>query len=225
MSFTAANAITAALRLIGILDLYEQPNAQQIALGVEHLREVLLTTFMDAMQGFQLFEYDLALPALQSDFYIGTAKSTYDVQVNARMLQSIFLGYVGATKYEMRREPWNKLLRVATTSSLPVRYATADQIDGSIRVKVWPTPTQVISMHLLGYNRIEVPTAADGSEIVQVPPDAEMAIKYALAVRSRPVYGVPVNEVTEVIQTAKPLIDLWKTGGRLNPSVQLLRSK
>jgi len=225
MTVTAAKVIEEGLRLLTIIDLEEHPTPSQIALGVEHLKDVLLTTFMDGMQGFQMFEFDLSLPAGQSDFFMGVAAPNYDVQVNTRMVQSIFLGYTASTKFELRREPWNKLLRVSTSSSLPVRFATQDLVDGGVRVKVWPTPTSVVKLHILGYRRVNFPTAADGSDILDIPPDAEMAIKYAFALRSRPIYGVPLQEIADVVSAAKPLIDAWKTTGRLNTSIQLMRSR
>lgn len=222
---TALEVITEGLRLLTILDIEESPTATQIKLGVQHLADVMLVAFGEGEQGFQMFEADFTLPAGQSDFYIGTASSTYDIQKNARLLQSVFLGYTTTTKFELAREPWNKLLRVSTSSSLPVRYATQDQVDGSIRVKVWPTPTSAVKLHLLGYRRVTTPTATDGSDALDLPPDAVLALKYAFAVRSRPVYGVPPSEISDVLQAAERLLAAFKTTGRLNTSIQLRRSK
>lgn len=219
-AFTAAAIVEDALRHLTVLDAVEAPTAIQITQGVRILNQLIQHEFGDVMSSFQTERVNFTTAANAADFTIGTGK---DVDVDARSVHNIYYGTFGSTRYELREKSETHIFAVGVSGPTPVKFLSEMQVDGTLKVTLWPTPIGAIPLALTLGKRVE-PITDETAELM-IPPDAAYSLSFILASRLRPNYGIPLIDVQDVLALATQKSAEWKAFSTKNKSVRLRRRR
>lgn len=171
---TAKTVITKALRLFSIVDQMEDPTDTDIANGVAILNDLLRSEQVDAACQYTIKTAVVPLPAGVSGqvytFTIGVG-SSFTLNADAVAMRQMWIKDVGLTvNRETRPAPKSDLVRT-TFPSMITRWHQERQIDGSVLVTAGQPPRVAVSALIEYGARIAALTAADGSDVVQLPPE------------------------------------------------------
>jgi hypothetical protein len=225
---TAASIITTALRLFGIIDATEQPDASDLANNVIVLNDLLRSEQADAATQFLIKRATVQLPAGVSgqiySFSIGTAVSTYLMQVDAVAVRSIWMNDIGATiNRETRMAPSADVVRT-TFPGIITKWHQERQTDGSVLVTAWQPPRASVRALIEYGGRLAPITAADGSDVVGLPPEGIHDATLLLGRRICSAYGRNLQAVGLVAQDAETVNEKWRTWARGQQWLRLIRS-
>jgi hypothetical protein len=197
--------VYAALRKVNAYNSGGSPRAEQVADAVAELNDMLKEWQSEGLTWLRQFIY-VTLVAAQASYDIGptsvdlvhadTASATDYLQRPVRVH--------GATRLDTdgNEVPLNPVSRgdyLAKTSKSSagtvVDYYYDAQRDNGV-LFVWPTPaTGVTDKIVLDVDRIIEDAGTDGTtETLDIPPDWINAVKWGLAARICPEYGVPLSE-------------------------------
>jgi hypothetical protein len=224
----AAYVITQALRMFGIIDAAESPTSQDLANNVPILNDLLRAEHMDGATMYLQARTAVTLPAGVTgsiySFSIGTANSSYLVQVDAVAVKSIWMNDLNNnTNRETRISPMADVVRT-TQVGIVTRWHQERQIDGSILITAWQPP-RAAAKALIDYGgRIPALTNAAGTDVISLPPEGLHEIALLLGRRVMGSYGRVLSPTDPIIVDAEAANAKWKNWARGQQWLRLVRS-
>ena len=215
MSTTAAKVIVDTLRLFGILDQTEDASQADTANNVVILNNMLRSEMADGASQFLMKTENVTLPAGVSGqiyrFSIGTADPAYLFQRDAVGVKAIWMGDIGPTiNRETRMAPKADVVRT-TYPGILTKWHQERQADGSVLITAWQPP-RASAVALVEYGaRLAPLTAADGSDVVALPPEGIMDAELLLGLTICGSYGRPITRIDPVLaQRAQAVDKRWR---------------
>lgn len=225
---TAADIITGGLRLFGILDITEPASPSDLENGVVHLNDMLRNEQADAAAQFLMGMATVTLPAGVSgsiyQFSVGTGSASYVLQRDAVGIKAIWLNDVGSTvNRETRQAPKADVVRT-TFPGMITKWHQERQADGSVLVTAWQPPRTAVQALIEYGGRLAPITAADGSDVVALPPEGIADAKLLFGRRVCTSYGRSFDAVGLVAEDAKRVNDRWRQWARGQQWLRFVRS-
>jgi hypothetical protein len=223
---TAAQLITDALHLFGIIDQTEDPTPSDIAAGVASLNDMLRSDHVDGAAQYLIKTISVQLPkGVQGNVYtfsIGTGKA---VNVDAVAMRQMWVNDISPVVNRETRGPVPKTDVVRTTYlGMLTKWTQERQIDGSVLVTAWQPPRAAITALIEYGGRIPALTAADGSDTVGLPPEGIYDAKLLFGLRSCPSYGRSLDAVGVLAQDALRVDAKWRQWANGQQWLRMLRS-
>lgn len=187
--------IKASLRLIGVGSIDEAPTASEITNAGEALNIMVKAWQADGLHLWQIRDYSLPPTLATAQYSLGSAT------IGHRPLRIVSIDYkntasnIEVPMTELSRAEYNNLPNKAETGT-PVQFFYDPQLTNG-QLYVWPTPDATF---VAGYTmEIEYQKPFDDLDVVstddfEFPSEWYEAIKWGLAARLAPEYGVPLNE-------------------------------
>jgi len=226
---TAAQLITNALRLFGIIDQTEETaTPDDIKNNVPILNDLLRAENADGACQYLIRRVYAQLPQGVSgqiySFSVGTASNGYLVQQDAVAVRSIWMNDVNLTvNRETRMAPTADIVRT-TYPGIITKWHQERQVDGSVLVTAW-SPPRVTARALIEYGgRLAPITAADGSDVIALPPEG---IRDATLLFGRQVftsYGRTADSVGVIAQDAERVNKRWREWARGQQWLRFVRA-
>ena len=228
MSTTAAQIITKGLRLFGIIDQTETAQPTDIANGVGVLTDILCGENADGACQYLIKRVNVSLPPGVSgqrySFSIGTADPSYLVQLDAVAVRAIWCNDINITvNRETRMAPIADVVRT-TYPGIITKWHQERQSDGSVLVTAWQPPRAVTPVLIEYGGRLPAFTAADGSDVVALPPEGilDAAMLYGRKVYKS--YGVVPQPTDVIFQDAERVNARWRDWARGQQWLRMVRS-
>ncbi len=225
---TAAQVITNALHLFGIVDQTEQPTATDIANNVVVLNDMLRNEQADGASQYLIKRIVTMLPAGVNgtvyNFSIGTANPAYAVQVDAVGVRQLWMNDINLTvNRETRPAPMTDLVRT-TYPGIITKWGQERQADGSVLVTAWQPP-RAAAQALIEYGGRQPPiTAPDGSDTVTMPPEGVHDVTLLLGRRVMSSYGVNPAAIPAIVADAEAVNMRWRSFARGQQWMRFVRS-
>lgn len=225
---TAAELITESLHLFGIVDQTEQPTSTDIANNVKILNDMLRAEMADGACQFLVKRIKVNLPpgAPQQvySFSVGTAQSSYIVQVDAVAIRAIYLNDINLTVYrETRPAPIADVVRTLSPGII-TKWHQERQIDGSVLVTAWQPP-RAVSPALIEYGqRVPPITAPDGSDVVGLPPEGIHDATLLLGRRIMASYGKAAAGIEPIVADSERVNRQWRDWARGQQWLRIVRN-
>lgn len=225
---TAAELITDALRLFGIIDQTEDPTTDDIANNVAILNNLLRSEHMDGCAQYLMQLASTTIPAgvmgKISSFSIGTGSNSYLVQVDAVAVRAIYVNDVSPNiNRETRMAPKADVLRT-TYPGMITKWHQERQPDGSILITVWQPP-RTASPLLIDYGgRLPAITKTDGSDTVGLPPEGIHDATLLLGRRIMGSYGRNPQMLPTLVSDSEAVNQRWRDWARGQQWIRFVRS-
>ena len=225
---TAKTIITNAMRLFKIIDQTEDPTPTDLANNVPILNDLLRAEQADGAAQYLMNQVTATLPpGVTGQFYtfqIGTALSSYLVQVDAVAVKQIWMNDISLTvNRETRMAPKADVVRTAFPG-IVTKWHQERQSDGSIRVYAWQPPNRP-SKALIEYGgRLPLISAADGSDTVALPPEGIHDATLLLGRRIYSSYGVALQPTDVIVQDSERVNKQWRDFARGQQWLRFVRS-
>jgi hypothetical protein len=225
---TAAQLITEALRLFGVIDQTEIAQPADIANGVVTLTNLLCNENADGACQYLIKRVNATLPAGVSgqiySFSIGTANAAYLVQQNAVAVRQIWANDINLTvNRETRMAPISDCVRT-TYPGIVTKWHQERQSDGSVLVTAWQPPRAATPVLIEYGGRLPAFTAADGSDVVALPPEGVHDATLLFGRRVCTSYGRSPEAVGLIAQDAERVNNQWRDWSRGQQWLRLVRS-
>ena len=225
---TAAELITEALRLFGIVDETEDPTPTDIANNVKVLDHMLRAELADGAVQHLMKTETFTLPAGISgqvySFSIGTANASYAIQRDAVAVKSIWMNDINLTvNRETRQAPKTDVVRT-TFPGIITRWHQERQTDGSVLITARQPPNRAVPCLIEYGQRLPALTAADGSDVVALPPEGIHDATLLLGRRIFSSYGKSASDIVVVLQDAEHVNQSWRQWARGQQWLRFLRS-
>lgn len=225
---TAAELITNALRLFGVIDQTEQAQPADIANNVVVLNNLLRAEQADGAAQYLMGMTKPTLPAGVSGqiytFSVGTANAGYAVQVDAVAVKAMWMNDINLTvNRDTRMAPKADVVRTMFPG-LITKWHQERQVDGSVLVTAWQPP-RTAALALIEYGgRLPALTATDGSDVVGLPPEGIDDATLLLGRRVCGSYGRSLEAVGIVAQDAERVNARWRDWARGQQWLRFVRS-
>ena len=225
---TAAQIITNAMRLFKIIDQTEDPTETDLANNVPILNDLLRAENADGAAQYLMNQVAVTLPpGVTGQFYtfnIGTAQTSYLVQQDAVAIKQIWMNDINLTvNRETRAAPKADVVRT-TYPGIITKWHQERQADGSIRVYAWQPP-RAPSKALIEYGgRLPLISAADGSDVVALPPEGIHDATLLLGRRIYSSYGVALSPTDVIVQDSERVNARWRDWARGQQWLRMVRS-
>lgn len=224
---TAADIITEALHLFGITDQTETPTATDIANNVIVLNNLLRAEQSDGACQYLIRRQSVQLPQGVNQqiysFSIGTAQTSYVMQVDAVAVRQIWVNDINLTvNRETRPAPISDVVRT-TYPGIITKWHQERQADGSILVTAWQPPRAVTNVLIEYGGRVPPITAPDGSDTVTLPPEGIMDATLLLGRRIYKSYGVVPGPTDIIFADAERVNRRWRDWARGQQWLQFVR--
>jgi hypothetical protein len=228
MTTTAAQLITKALRLFGIIDQTEDAQPADIANGVGILTDLLCNENADGACQYLIKMTTAALPAGVTgsiySFVIGTADAGYLVQKDAVAVRQIWMNDIGLTvNRETRMGPKSDVVRT-TYPGIITKWHQERQSDGSVLVTAWQPPRAVANALIEYGGRLPAFTNPDGSDVVGLPPEGIHDATLLFGRRICTSYGRSMQAVGVIAQDAERVNLQWRDWARGQQWLRFVRS-
>lgn len=226
---TAADIIGKALHLFGLIDETEDPSASDLTKNVPVLNDMLRSEMSDGAAQFLMKSVTAQLPPGVNGqvytFSIGTANTAYLVQTDAVALKSIWVNDVSPTiNRPTRQSPKADVVRTLTPGRV-MKWHQERQIDGSILVTAWQAPATTVQVLLDLGGRVAPLTAADGSDVVGLPPEGIHDASLMLGLTICGSYGKPIGKIDPILaQRAEMVNKRWRDWARGQQWLSFVRS-
>lgn len=223
---TAAQVITDALRLFGIVDQTESPSPSDMANGVSVLNTMLRSDHVDGAAQYLIKTVEATLPqGTQGSVYTFTIAPTGDVQVDAVAMRQLWVKDVSPFVNREVRGPAPKTDVVRTSYlGMITKWAQERQIDGSVLVTAWQPPRAPVKALVEYGGRIGALTAADGSDVIGLPPEGIYDAMLLFGLRSCPGYGRSLDAVGVLAQDAQRVDAKWRNYANGQQWLRMVRS-
>jgi hypothetical protein len=223
---TAATIIENALHLYGILDQTEHATIVDIANNVVVLNEMLRSEHTDGATQYLMNRAAAVVPpGTQGSVYsfvIGTAKSTYPVQIDAVAIKTIWCNDISPTvNRETRQAPIADCVRT-TYPGIITKWHQERQIDGSVRVTAWQPPRSATSCLIEYGGRIKPITA--GTDVVELPPEGIHDITLMLGRRIHGTYGRNPQAVAAILADSETIDKRWRDWSKGQQWLRFMRT-
>jgi len=225
---TAADIITKALHLFGIVDQTESPTATDIANNVAILNDLLRAEQADGACQYLIKRTSVTLPQGVNQqiysFSIGTADASYLVQVDAVAVRAIWMNDINLTvNRETRMAPIADVART-TYPGIVTKWHQERQADGSVLVTAWQPP-RAPAVALIEYGgRLALISAADGSDVVALPPEGIHDATLLLGRRVMGSYGRVLSPTDPIITDAERVNARWRDWSRGQQWLRFVRN-
>ena len=224
---TAAEVITNAMRLYGIIDQTEPPSPVDLANNAVILNNLLRSDHVDGAAQYLMKRVTASMPSGTngkiSSFTIGVADASYLVQVDAVAVKTIWAGDVGVNVWRETKGPVPTVDVVRTTNlGIITKWKTERQIDGSVLVTVWQPPRQTTPLLIELGGRI-APIVSSAS-IVGLPPEGIHDAELLLGRRIHASYGRSAQAVAVVLADSEKVDMRWKDWAKGQQWLRMLRS-
>ncbi len=225
---TAAEIITNALHLFGIVDQTEPPTATDIANNVIILNDLLRAEQVDGACQYLIKRISAQIPAGTSrqiyTFSIGTADPAYVVQVDAVAVRAIWMNDTVLTvNRETRMAPIADVVRT-TYPGIITKWHQERQADGSVLITAWQPPRTPVTALIEYGGRLALISAADGSDTVALPPEGIHDATLLLGRRIMGSYGRVISPTDPIIIDAERVNARWRDWARGNQRLRFVRS-
>jgi hypothetical protein len=225
---TAAEIITNALHLFGIVDQTEPAQPADIANNVIILNNLLRAEMADGACQYIIKRVSVTLPRGVANqpysFSIGIADPAYLVQVDAVAMRSLWMNDINATvNRETRQAPMTDILRTMSPGII-TRWHQERQADGSVLVSAFQPPRAQANALIEYGGRLAAITAADGSDTVALPPEGILDAELLLGRKIFGSYGRSAEAVGVVAQDAEKVNARWRDWARGTQWLRFLRS-
>lgn len=225
---TAANVITKAMRLFGIIDQFDTPTPTDLANGVDMLNDVLRSEHADGAAQYFIGRVTAALPAGASgniySFSIGTAQAGYLVQKDIVGVRAIWIGDAGPTvNRETRQAPMADIVRTLNAGRI-TKWHQERQSDGSVLVSAWQPPAFSVNAIIEYGGRAPLLTQANGGDAISIPPEGIHDISLLLGRRICTSYGRSLDAVALAVKEAETVDMKWKNWARGQQWMRLVRA-
>jgi len=220
---TAAEVITEALHLFGIVDQTETPTTVDITNNVKVLNTMLRSDHMDGCAQYLMNRVTATLPP-------GTSGSIYSFvfgagevgNVDAVAVKAIWCNDIGPTvNRETRQASYSDVVRT-TFPSIITKWHQERQIDGSIRVTAWQPPANATPV-LIEYGG-RIPEITSGTDEVGLPPEGIHDVTLMLGRRVMGTYGRSAQDVGIVLQDSEAVYRRWRDWARGQQWLKFVRS-
>jgi hypothetical protein len=225
---TAATVIENALHLYGILDQTEHPDPVDVANNVIVLNDMLRSEHMDGATQYLMRRTIATVPQGSQgtiySFVIGTAKSIYPIQVDAVAIRAIWCSDVSPTvNRETRQAPIADVVRT-TYPGIITKWHQERQIDGSILVTAWQPPRSATPCLIEYGGRINALTAADGSDVITLPPEGIHDVTLMLGRRIFGTYGRNPQALAAILADSDTIDRRWRDWAKGQQWLRFVRS-
>lgn len=194
------NLIKGALRLIGVLAQGETPSTDQVTEASEALNFLVKAWQADGMPLWGIKEYELTLTASTAKYRIGLSQ-TVNISKPLRIISAYrSTGTTDTPLTIITRDEYNRLGTKSNTGYPIQLYYDVQNTYGDLYVNPVPDATVAADSTItIVYQRSfeDFDAAADEPDFPQEWFDA---LKYGLATRLAPEYGVPVSERQLLLQ-------------------------
>ncbi len=222
---TAATVIENTLKLYGIIDQTEHPTAVDIANNVVVLNDMLRSEHVDGASQYLMKRAVQTVPAgVQGTIYsfmVGTGKL---VNVDAVAIRSIWCSDISPTvNRETRQAPIADVVRT-TYPGIITKWHQERQIDGSILVTAWQPPRSATPCLIEYGGRIGALTAADGSDVIGLPPEGIHDITLMLGRRIHGTYGRNPQAIAAILTDSEIVDRRWRDWAKGQQWLRFVRS-
>lgn len=222
---TAADIITQALHLFGIVDQTEQPTATDIANNVTILNNLLRAEQADGACQYLIRRTSVQLPpGANQQIYTFTVGTGAVVNVDAVAVRSIWMNDINLTvNRETRMAPIADVVRT-TYPGIITKWHQERQADGSVLVTAWQPP-RAASTALIEYGgRLALISAADGSDTVALPPEGIHDATLLLGRRVMGSYGRVISPTDPIVIDAERVNARWRDWSRGQQWLRFVRN-
>lgn len=225
---TAAEIINTTLHLYGIIDETEDADATDIANNVKVLNDLLRAEMADGACQYTIKRVAATLPQGATgqvySFSVGTGDTGYLVQQDAVAVRAIWMNDINLTvNRETREAPIADVVRT-TYPGIVTKWHQERQADGSVLVTAWQAP-RAPALALIEYGgRLAPITAADGSDVVGLPPEGIHDAALLLGRRICTAYGRTAASVGIIAQDAERVNARWRSWARGQQWLRTVRS-
>ena len=225
---TAAQIITEALHLFGIVDQTESPTATDIANNVIILNDLLRAEQADGACQYLIKRLAVTLPPGTSGqaytFAVGTGSASYLVQVDAVAIRSIWMNDINLTvNRETRMAPISDVVRT-TYPGIITKWHQERQTDGSVLVTAWQPPRAPTKALIEYGGRLAMISAADGSGTVALPPEGIHDATLLLGRRVMGSYGRVLSPTDPIVIDAERANARWRDYARGQQWLRFVRN-
>ena len=225
---TAKDIITSALHLFGITDQTDDPTVPDIANNVKVLNDLLRSEMADGAVQFLMKRVTALLPAGVSgniySFSIGIGSTSYLVQQDAVAVKSIWMNDIGNNvNRETRQAPITDVVRT-TYPGIVTKWHQERQSNGSVLVTAWQPPRAAATALSEIGGRLPLISAADGSDVIALPPEGIHDATLLLGRRIASSYGRSLDAVGVIAQDAEAVNARWRDWARGQQWLRMVRS-
>ena len=226
MSATAADIITEALHLFGIVDQTETPTATDIANNVTILNDLLRAEQADGACQYLIKRIKTTLPLGTNgsvySFVVGNGNPSYLVQVDAVAVRSIWMNDINLTvNRETRMAPISDVVRT-TYPGIVTKWHQERQTDGSVLVTAWQPPRAPANALIEYGGRLALISA--GTDIVALPPEGIHDATLLLGRRIMGSYGRMLSQTDPIIIDAERVNARWRDYARGQQWLRFVRN-
>lgn len=223
---TAAEIITSALRLFGIIDQTEDAQPADITNNVKILTNLLCNENADGACQYLIRRTAANLPAGVArnvySFSIGTANAGYLIQLDAVAVRQIWINDINLTvNRETRMAPISDVVRT-TSPGIITKWHQERQSDGSVLVTAWQPP-RAAAKCLIEYGG-RLPAFVAGTDTVALPPEGIHDATLLLGRRICSSYGRSMQAVGVIAQDAERVNSQWRDWSRGQQWLRTVRS-
>lgn len=224
---TAADVITEAMRLFGIIDQMEPPSPVDLANNAVILNNILRADHVDGAAQYLMKTVQATVPpgvnGQISSFSIGIADPSYLVQIDAVAVKSIWGGDIGTNVWRETRGPVPTVDVVRTTNlGIITKWRTQRQIDGSVLVTVWQPP-RIATPVLIEYGG-RVPKISASTDTVGLPPEGLHDAALLLGRRIYAAYGKSAQNLAVIISDSDRVHARWTDWAKGQQWLRMLRA-
>jgi hypothetical protein len=225
---TAAEIIAGAMHLFGILDQTENPSTTDLANNVTVLNDLLRQEQADGACQYLIRRATVQLPQGVNQqiysFSIGTAVNTYALQADAVAVRAIWMNDINLTvNRETRMVPISDVVRT-TYPGIITKWHQERQTDGSVLITAWQPPRAPTRAIIEYGGRLPLISAADGSDVVALPPEGIHDAKLLLGRRIYKSYGIVPNPTDIIFMDAERVNQRWRDWARGQQWLRFVRS-
>jgi hypothetical protein len=225
---TAAQIITEALHLFGIVDQTEAPTATDIANNVTILNDLLRAEQADGACQYLIKRLTVTLPPGTNGqiytFVVGNGSPSYLVQVDAVAVRSMWMNDIGLTvNRETRMAPISDVVRT-TYPGIVTKWHQERQTDGSILVTAWQPPRAPANALIEYGGRLALISAPSGSDAVALPPEGIHDAVLLLGRRIMGSYGRVISQTDPIVIDAERVNARWRDYARGQQWLRFVRN-
>lgn len=225
---TAAQIITSALRLYGIIDQMEDPLPVDLANNVVELNNLLRAEQADGACQYLIRRITAQLPpgvnGQTYSFSIGTADANYLVQQDAVAVRQIWINDINLTvNRETRMAPISDVVRT-TYPGIITKWHQERQADGSVLITAWQPPRTTSPALIEFGGRLAPITNPLGTDIVALPPEGINDAALLLGRRVCGSYGRSMDAVGIVAKDAERVNARWRDWARGQQWLRFVRA-